>query len=57
MAKIIKKEVAVDKAANVKTVYTNIGNTPLGSIKSLKQRPVKRSHNPTKSKRISHLGF
>lgn len=57
MAKIIKKETAVNKTANVTTVYTNIGNTPLGSIKSLKQRPVKRSHNPTKNKRISHLGF
>lgn len=54
MAKIIKKDVI--QRGNVTTIYKNMGNTPTASIKDLKQRPVKRSHNPQKGKSIRRLG-
>ena len=60
MAKIFKKDVI--QRGKVTTVYKNIGNTPTSSIKDLKQKPVKRSHNPknnrdnTISRSIRHLG-
>lgn len=51
MAKIVKKDVI--KRGNVITVYKNIGSTPESSIKDLKQKPVKRNHNP--QKKITHI--
>lgn len=61
MAKIIKKDII--QRGNVTTVYKNLGNTPTSSIKDMKQKPVKVSHNPKKNNRdktvsrsIRHLG-